>query len=573
MLEERINNKFIELLKERYPEVVAHEEYAPLCEEHKEGSLAMLEALIDKDLMSRKNACILWSESIGITYVDPTSSIIQPEVVEKIPEEVARKIQVVGLYEIHDILTISSSTPEDTALLKRIEAIAQTKLSPVFSLPSEIKDAIDVNYSSEESLSESIHRFEEANKEVASKLSDQEIVAMGESTQVTEIFESLIFLAIKERASDIHMEPFEEYSRVRFRVDGQLREFLRFSKALHPAMVARGKIVTDQNIAETRIPQDGSFSMKIGSSKVNFRVNFMPSRDGEKVVIRILAPSNKKDFLTLDQMLISQSITTPFKRLIENPNGIIFVTGPTGSGKTTTLYAALHEINKPTVNVSTIEDPIEMQLDGITQSQVNHAIGLKFSTLLRALLRQDPDVLLVGEIRDLETAKIATEAALTGHLVFATLHTNTAVQAVLRLVEMGIEPYMVAPSILGVMAQRLAARICDRCKEAYYPSLGFLEKYFDDVQVKEGEIPFYKGNGCSTCRNTGYRGRVAFHELVIVTEEIRDLISENASSHKIEEAAQIVGYKPLRYDGLKKALLGLTTLEQIDQIAAFSFTS
>jgi type IV pilus assembly protein PilB len=256
---------------------------------------------------------------------------------------------------------------------------------------------------------------------------------------------------------------------------------------------------------------------------------------------------------------------------VQNPSGIIFVTGPTGSGKTTTLYAALHEINTPDRNISTIEDPVEITMPGVNQSQVNHNIDLKFATILRALMRQDPDVILVGEIRDLETAKIATEAALTGHIVFATLHTTTAPQAIVRLLEIGVEPFMVAPSVIGVLAQRLAARICDACKEAYYPSRETLQRYFKDEGL--AEVPFFRGRGCGACRHTGYRGRIAFHELVLVTEEVRTLISEGRSVQEISRAAAKVGYKPLRYDGLKKVLLGLTTIEEIENNTSFEWAT
>ncbi|MFH1499582.1 MAG: GspE/PulE family protein, partial [Verrucomicrobiota bacterium] len=272
--------------------------------------------------------------------------------------------------------------------------------------------------------------------------------------------------------------------------------------------------------------------------------------------------SGKKNMLTLDKMLISQPVLQPLKRLIQNPSGILFVTGPTGSGKTTTLYAALNEINNPDVNISTIEDPIEIQLSGVTQTQVNSHIDLKFSTVLRSLLRQDPDVILIGEIRDLETAKIATEAALTGHLVLATLHTNTAAQAIVRLVEIGVQPYMVAPSVIGVLAQRLAARICENCKEVYIPSPEVLARYFHDSEG--ADVHLYRGRGCHACRGTGYKGRVAFHELLLISEEIRSLISAGASTQAISEAAARIGTRSLRYDGLKKVLLGLTTIEEIE---------
>jgi type IV pilus assembly protein PilB len=338
---------------------------------------------------------------------------------------------------------------------------------------------------------------------------------------------------------------------------------LLFSRKLHRAIVSRLKVLCELNITESRFPQDGRFSLPVGSGTAHFRLSVIPSAYGEKVVVRVLAMAGLKTMLTLDKMMVSQTVLQPFRRLVQNPNGIIFVTGPTGSGKTTTLYSALHEINKPDINICTIEDPIEIQLAGVTQSQVNAHIDLKFSTLLRALLRQDPDVILIGEIRDLETARIATEAALTGHLVLATLHTNTAAQAIVRLMEIGVEPYMVAPSIIGVLAQRLAARICEHCKEAYYPSKETLRRYFLDEGLVE--VPFFRGRGCPKCRGTGYKGRIAFHELVLITEEIRTLISEGRSAQEITRAAARVGYKPLRYDGLKKVLLGLTTIEEIEQ--------
>jgi type IV pilus assembly protein PilB len=268
-------------------------------------------------------------------------------------------------------------------------------------------------------------------------------------------------------------------------------------------------------------------------------------------------------------MLMSQRILRPFRRLIRSPSGIIFATGPTGSGKTTTLYAAVEEINSPKINIATIEDPVEIPMAGVSQSQINAKIELRFGVMLRAFLRQDPDVILIGEIRDSETAKIATEAALTGHLVFATLHTNTAPQAIVRLMEIGVEPYMVAPSVIGVLSQRLAARICDKCKEAYYPPREVLLKYFKEEGLTD--VQFYRGRGCPHCRGTGYRGRIAFHELVVITEEIRQMISERRSVQEIARAAAKVGYRPLRYDGLNKVLIGLTTIEEIEENSSFDW--
>ena len=436
-------------------------------------------------------------------------------------------------------------------------------VSPVFALPRDIDDAILIQYSNEKNLEETL-----AELGGSSVFDNPNLV---DSESLVKILDDIIYYAIRERATDIHIEPQEGQCRVRFRVDGLLREVLTYSRKLQRSLIARIKILSNLNIAETRFPQDGRFSIPVGTSSANFRVSTIPSQYGEKAVIRILAMTGKKSMLTLDKMMMSQTILAPFRRLIENPNGIIFVTGPTGSGKTTTLYAALHEINTPDTNISTIEDPIEIQLAGVTQTQVNNHIDLKFSTVLRSLLRQDPDVILIGEIRDIETAKIASEAALTGHIVFATLHTNNAAQAIVRLIEIGVEPYMVAPSIIGVLAQRLAARICENCKEPYYPPREVLLKYFKEEGLTD--VPFFRGRGCAACRGTGYKGRIAFHELVLITEEIRTLITNRASVQEITEAATKVGYKPMRYDGLKKVLLGLTTIDEIEANTSFEWAT
>lgn len=565
------NNKFLEAIKDRIP-TFPKNVYETIISQKGLGTVAMLEGLIEANLIPKSIACQLWGDSIEITYVDPMSSIVEPEAVNKIPEEIARKNLVLGLYEIDSVMTIAAANPLNQNLLKRLEAGVKVKLSPVFSLPSDILSAIEIYYSSEKSLTDSLKLLESTQGELLNKLQTTDIALLSESTQLIKVFEAILLLGLKERATDIHIEPGEEFTRIRFRIDGKLKPFLKFSRSIHPAVIARCKIMCDLNITETRIPQDGRFSFDLGSNKVSFRVSIIPARGGEKAVLRILAATNKKDFMTLDQMLISQSILLPFRKVITNPNGIIFVTGPTGSGKTTTLYAALQELNNPSVNISTIEDPIEISVDGVNQSQVNAGIDLKFSTLLRSFLRQDPDIILVGEIRDAETAKIATEAALTGHLVLSTLHTNTAVQAILRLVEMGIEPYMVAPSILAILGQRLSAKICERCKESYLADPTVLSNFFYNYETIPN-VTLYRGKGCLACRNEGFRGRVVFHELVVVTESMRSLIARNASPIEVAAEAERSGYKPLRYDGLKKALLGLTTLEEIQSETAVLFAT
>lgn len=557
---------------ERNKVSIAGEVYDLALQYGDEGTLELIEYLIDEGISPKRVACRIWSDRIKYAYVDPVSTIISNEAIASIPIEIARKGNVMPLYEIEGALTVAMPDPSNAPLLKRLAAITNKQISPVFCLTREVQDAIELHYSTEKSVQELIEQFERSHGAILSQLKPDELQDLSNSESVTSLCDSVLYLAIKERASDIHIEPSEHLSSIRFRIDGRLQSLFKVNPALHPAISSRIKILCDLNIAETRFPQDGRFSIPLGNSNVNFRVSVLPTIYGEKLVLRILALTGKKDFKSLDEMLISQTILDPLKRIIRSPNGMIFVTGPTGSGKSTTLYAALQEINSPETNICTIEDPVETRMDGIIQTQVNEHIDLKFSTVLRSLLRQDPDVMLVGEIRDLETAKIATEAALTGHLVLSTLHTNSAVQAVVRLVEIGIEPYMVAPSILAVLSQRLAARICENCKRAYTPSLETLEQYFHDAHEVEAPM-FYRGRGCGHCRETGYFGRIAFHEMVLVSDEMRSLISRSAPEEEIARAARKMGYRPLRYDGLKKVLLGFTTVEELEAHTSFELVS
>ncbi|MGH8020886.1 MAG: GspE/PulE family protein [Opitutaceae bacterium] len=558
----------MEMIREA-PFNITDDQLEPLLEKHATGTIGLLEAIVSEKLIQKDAACKLWGDSIGVAYVEPVTTIINRDAMELIPQEIAIKAQALPLYLFDSLLTVAIADPTDTDLVQRLSQISQHPVSAVFSLPSEIHAGIALHYQSEKTVRESLAELKSIDLRLNHEMSVEKVSEVTENASLIQVVNSLIYFALRERASDIHIEPRETVTTIRFRIDGILRPVLTFPRKLQMAVISRLKILCNLNITETRFPQDGRFSLAVGTNRADFRLSFMPSMHGEKVVIRVLAFGNKKDFLRLDQMLISQTILQPFKRVIQNPNGIIFVTGPTGSGKTTTLYAALSEINDPGVNIVTIEDPIELQVEGLNQSQVNSHIDLSFGMLLRAILRQDPDVILVGEIRDLETAKIAVEAALTGHLVFATLHTNNALQAITRLVDIGVEPYQVAPSVVAVAAQRLAARICQRCKEPYYPPVSVLKKYFQEDGLSE--IPFYRGKGCAECGFTGYRGRISFHELVLVTEEMRSIINRNGSVEELSKAAKKVGYKPLRYDGLKKVLLGLTTIDEIEQNTSFEW--
>ncbi len=564
------NKRFLQFLN-RAQIAGSREELRALVERHGPDSPELLQAVVDARIVGKDEACRQWANALGFAYVDPFASIVTDEAVQRIPQEIARKARAIGLYIIEDVLTVAMEAPDDEVMVKRLGQIARMPVSPVFAPAREIADAISIHYASDHDIGESLSALEKSDLFDRPEFNREQLTALAENAGVIQVLDAIFYYALRERATDIHLEPQELQSRIRFRVDGMLREVLVFSRKLHRALTSRLKVLCNINLTESRFPQDGRFSLSIGAGPTHFRVSLIPTLFGEKAVVRVLAAVGRKTMLTLEKMMMSQTVLHPFRRLVQSPQGIIFVVGPTGSGKTTTLYAALHEINKPDLNISTIEDPVEIQLTGITQSQINAHIDLRFETILRALLRQDPDVILIGEIRDLETAKIATEAALTGHLVFATLHTNSAAQAIVRLMEIGVAPFMVAPTVIGVLAQRLAARICEHCKEAYYPGPDTLRRHFLDEGLTE--VPFYRGRGCPKCRGTGYKGRIAFHELILISDEIRGLISEGRSAQQITQAATKIGYRPLRYDGLKKVLLGLTTIDEIEQNSSFEWAS
>lgn len=542
----------------------------PFVIRHGGATIGLLEELIEKELVAKDTACRIWGESLGIAYVNPLTSLVTEDAVSLIPREIAEKALVLGLVVIEGVLTLAMATPEDTALIKRIEGIIGGPVSPVFSPPKEVKDAIKLYYIVEGNLQQELAGWQQGLQEAGASLTDDNLEKLIADSTVSRIYDGILFSAIRNRASDIHLEPGDVDARVRFRIDGSLNEMFTCGKAVLRAFLIRSKVLAKLNVSESRFPQDGRFSLPLGMGHADFRFSEIPTMYGNKGVIRILSGSRTEGGFRLEDLSMLPSVQNRFKRLLNTPNGIFLATGPTGSGKTTTLYAALDALNHADVNISTIEDPIEIRLDGVNQSQVHAAIGLKFENLLRSLLRQDPDIILVGEIRDGETARIATQAALTGHLVLSTLHTNTAVQAIVRLIDLGVEPYLVAPAIMGVLAQRLARRICENCKTSYHPDIETLEQYFKDLPSDE-RIWFSEGKGCSHCRNTGFSGRVALHEIVTVDDEMRSLIARNASQATLQNHARRVGCRSMRYDALKKVLLGMTTTTEIDKLTVLEW--
>ena len=536
------------------------------CQQRSDDLLGLLDELqirfpYHKDTLGR-----IWADALNVAYVNIQTVPIASRVVARLNFDFALREEVVALYEFDGVITLAASHPEDFRLEERIRTLLGPDISIVFAFPSQIVDAIEMAYQSRDSLTALIEQS--GINEMAGRggvLTTQQMQAMAGSEFVIKFVRGLILLALSERASDIHIESGEKGARIRFRVEGMLEDrFLLDLAALGP-VISRLKIMAGVDIAERRMPQDGRIGVELREHSLDLRFSSVPSIHGEKVVLRLLGQSQHRAIPDMDQLHFSAATFRNLMRVIRSPNGIFYVTGPTGSGKTTTLYALLKKINTPDINILTIEDPVEYRLEGITQVQVNAQTGLDFGLALRSFLRQDPDVILVGEIRDAESGRIAAQAALTGHFVLTTMHTNSALQSIIRLLDIGVEPFFVAPSIIAVMAQRLVRQVCPNCRESYVPPQKHIDENF--VNTEGEKILFWRGAGCQLCHHTGYYGRVAVHELFVVDEEVRTLIGHGATMTEIQAAASRSGYLPMRYDGLKKVLRGLTTLEQIDAIS------
>lgn len=507
----------------------------------------------------------LWGDSIGISYVDTSKTLFQREVLLKLPEEFARRNRIVLLYEFGEALTAAMTDPTNQAVLREAQRLTGRLVSPVFSLPEDIETAIELEYQSEDQLSALSSKIVTESVVISdiTNLTRDELQNIAGDQGVVEFVKGLLLLAVRQRASDVHVEPGEEKVRVRFRIDGVLQEKSTLEKALLAPVLSRLKILSNLDITEKRKPQDGRISLTLPNRTVDLRFSSIPTIYGEKAVLRVLGDSRAKDIPDLVDLSFSSSNLNAVKRVVDIPYGIFFVTGPTGSGKTTTLFAMLKHLNKPGKNVTTIEDPIEYRLGGINQVQVNPAIDLDFPVALRSFLRQDPDVILVGEIRDQETAEIACRAALTGHLVLATMHANTSLQALTRLMDMGVQPDIIAPSVIGILSQRLVRKICDNCKEKYFPPAEVVRR----VIVMDGtQVPFYRGKGCSQCGGAGYSGRLGIHEMLQVNDAVRKGVVGGAPLAEIRGLAETAGYRSMRHDGIKKVLRGLTTLEEIERV-------
>jgi len=536
----------------------------------KEGT-RLLKLILEKSYVSEVDMVVSMGRVLNVPPVNLPRIGIPQDVAGMVPREMATNHKVIPVSRLENKLFLAMADPLNVLALDDVKRITKMDVLPMIASEKAILDKLNNLDSARGSMEDIIQDAQrkaeedpdaenlEVSREVSEEVNLDQLAASTEEAPVIKLANLIIVQAIKDRASDIHVEPFEKSVRLRYRIDGGLVDMTPPPKNMQVALISRLKIMSNLDIAERRLPQDGRMRVKVGGRDIDLRVSMLPTVHGEKCVLRILDKTNLSS--SLDKLGLDQDTFRRFKAAVDAPHGMILVTGPTGSGKTTTLYSALNELNNPEYNIITVEDPVEFQIPGINQVPTKKEIGLTFANALRSILRQDPDIVMIGEIRDQETAEIAVEAALTGHQVLSTLHCNDAPGAIARLDDMGIAPFLISSSVILACAQRLVRRICAACKEPVtyppkmYEDLGIDPTYFEDATL-------YRGRGCERCKNTGYAGRMAIIEAMTVTDEIRKLVIQRASAHEIGKVAIALGMRTLRMVALEKAREGSTTLEQ-----------
>ncbi len=536
----------------------------------KEGT-RLLKLILEKSYVGEVDMVVSMGRVLNVPPVNLSRIGIPPETAGLVPREMATNHKVLPVSRLDNKLFLAMADPLNVLALDDVKRTTKLEVMPMIASEKAILDKLnnlDSGRGTMEDIIQDAQRQAEDDaeadtleiaREVSEEMNIDQLAASTEEAPVIKLANLIIVQAIKDRASDIHVEPFEKTVRLRYRIDGSLVDVTPPPKNMQVALASRIKIMSNLDIAERRLPQDGRMRVRVGGRDVDLRVSFMPTVHGEKCVLRILDKSNLS--ASLDKLGLDQDTFRRFKAAVDAPHGLILVTGPTGSGKTTTLYSALNELNNPEYNIITVEDPVEFQIPGINQVPTKKEIGLTFANALRSILRQDPDIVMIGEIRDQETAEIAVEAALTGHQVLSTMHCNDAPGAIARLDDMGIAPFLISSSVILAAAQRLMRRVCSVCKEPVtYPP-----KMYEDLGIDpaffEG-VPLYRGRGCERCKNTGYSGRIAIIEVMTVTDEIRKLVIQRASAHEIGKVAIALGMQTLRMAALNKVREGASTLEQ-----------
>jgi type IV pilus assembly protein PilB len=536
--------------------VISAEQLTKAKDEMGRTGLPIEKALERLGFISQVDIAQSLADSMGVPFMDLNGYLIDGDVVKLIPEETAKKYMAVPIFKIGDRLTVAMTDPLDIKAIDDIRTKSKmATIEPVLSTADMIQGTIDQYYGAQGNIKELAEGLtpEKLEEKIRSVKGAGEVT---EEAPVIKLVNLIVMQAVKDRASDIHIEPEENMVRVRYRIDGILREAQELPKHLQNVLASRIKVMARMDISETRNPQDGRVQLKMESRNLDLRVSTFPTVFGENIVIRILDKTSV--LLGLSELGFGDNDLKEFNKIIQRPNGILLVTGPTGSGKTTTLYAALSTINSMERNIITIEDPVEYEIPLIRQTQINPRAGLTFANGLRSILRQDPDVIMVGEIRDKETAEIAIQASLTGHLVFSTLHTNDAASSLTRLLDMGVEPYLIATSVIAILAQRLVRLICPYCKEKYTPPPEVLK----GLHINE-KFDAYHGKGCPKCKNTGFLGRIGIFEMLLINDDIKEMITSKRSAGEIKKKAISQGMRTLFEDGLEKIKKGDTTIEEV----------
>jgi type IV pilus assembly protein PilB len=522
------------------------------------GEMLVTQGVITNSVLVRALA-----KCLGVRGCQLRHGLLDPGLLKLIGEEEALRLKAVPMFKVRDVLTVAMAEPQSLPTIDRLRQLTSCKIRPVLSLEANIAEFVRKYAGGEVDVDAFLTSLAESDVEVVERESvddgpTTDLDKMVAGSPIVNLVNVALLTAVRDRASDIHIEPDKKGTRVRYRIDGVLRDLMKPPAGMHAAIVSRVKVIGKMDIAEKRLPQEGRVRIIAEGREIDLRVSSMPTLLGEKLVLRILDKENLR--VRMEDLGFRADMLVTFKRILEEPHGLVLVTGPTGSGKTTTLYSALDLLRSPEVNIVTVEDPVEYQLDMVNQIQVHESIGFTFARALRSILRQDPDIIMVGEIRDEETARVAIQAALTGHLVLATLHTNDAPGAVARLEDMGIEPYLLSGAINGVVAQRLARTICPSCETRYHPSPHVLA----DAGLK-GDVGrvFNKGAGCQQCHDSGFQGRIGVYELMEVTPAIRRLIHQGAPVHEIRDQLRRAGCLTLREEGVTLALTGKTSLEEI----------
>ncbi len=536
--------------------IVTTEQLEEASKEEAKTGKSIGKILLEKGVITKEQLAQALAKQMNVTYIEKiTEKMADPELLGKIPLKFLRQYVVIPIL-LEGRKTIVTSDPQDLEPIDDLSLLIKDIVGHAIATNDTIIDGINKYYPLE-TPKEMIEELPEDGEIDLSSIEEKDIFEMANEAPIVKLVNKILYQAVKEDASDIHIEPFEKELRIRYRIDGVLYQKVLPPKRYQNAIISRIKIMANLNIAEKRLPQDGRIDIKITDKAIDIRISILPSNYGERVAIRLLDKS--KAVFELEKLNLSERDSGIVSKIITAPNGIILVTGPTGSGKTSTLYAILTKLNQPDVNIMTVEDPVEYTINGVNQIQIREKIGLTFAAVLRSILRQDPDIILIGEIRDKETAQIATQAALTGHLVLSTLHTNSAPATITRLIDMDVEPFLIASTVICIIAQRLVRKLCEKCKTTYSPNETLIKR----LSINTSGITFYKAVGCEDCLGTGFRGRIAIFEVMEINDEIRKLIIQRADASIIRQKAIETGMNVLSADGIRLMKEGITTIEEV----------